>query len=203
MSERARCTGVILAGGRATRFGGGAKGLETVGGIRIIDRVAAALRESCDELIVVASDPHAGGWIPGVRAVPDVRAGIGPLGGLQSALLFARRAILALAWDSPFVPAGLMRALREEGERGAADAAVPASHSLWGFEPLCAWYQPSCLPVIERHIDSGDLRAAGWQADVRTIRVDPSPWGSPDEIFFSVNSPSDLAAANARGARAP
>jgi len=59
VTSTSRCTGAIIAGGRAARFGGALKGLELVGGTRIIDRVAAALRESCDELIVVANDPAA------------------------------------------------------------------------------------------------------------------------------------------------
>ncbi|HEY2849023.1 MAG TPA: molybdenum cofactor guanylyltransferase [Gemmatimonadaceae bacterium] len=199
MSARAHCTGAILAGGRATRFGGAAKGLEAVGGVRIIDRVAAALRESCDNLIIIANDSEASRWIPGVPAFADLRTGVGPLGGLHAALSHARDAALVLAWDAPFVPAGLMRALRNAGEAQAAGAAVPTSHSLWGFEPLCAWYNTACLPAIERRIDAGDLRAAGWQDDVATVRVDASPWGDPDEIFYSVNSSSDLAIANARG----
>ena len=37
-----RCTGAILAGGRAVRMGGKPKGLELVGGRRILDRVADA-----------------------------------------------------------------------------------------------------------------------------------------------------------------
>ena len=67
-----RCTGAILAGGRAVRMGGKAKGLESVGGRRIIDRVAEALREATDDLLIVSNDPAASAWLPGVRAVPDV-----------------------------------------------------------------------------------------------------------------------------------
>jgi molybdopterin-guanine dinucleotide biosynthesis protein A len=202
MGARVHCTGAILAGGRATRFGGVAKGLEAVGGVRIIDRVAAALRESCDDLIIVANDLAAGSWIPGVRAVTDLRLGAGPLGGIHAALADARDAVLVLAWDTPFIPAALMRKLRDAGEYGGADAVVPQSHSLWGFEPLCAWYRVSCRAAIERRIDAGELRAAGWQDDVATVRIDASPWGDPGEIFFSVNSSSDLAMANFRAARA-
>jgi molybdopterin-guanine dinucleotide biosynthesis protein A len=200
---RAHCTGAIIAGGRATRFGGVAKGLELVGGVRIIDRVAAALREACDDLVIVANDAAASGWIPGVRVVPDVRSDAGPLGGLHAALTEARDSVLVLSWDSPFVPGGLMRALRDAGEQGDAGAAVPVSHSLWGFEPLCAWYRASCLTAVERHLDSGELRAAGWQHDVEIIRVDASPWGNPDEIFFNVNSSGDLELANTRTRNAP
>jgi molybdopterin-guanine dinucleotide biosynthesis protein A len=196
MSTGAHCTGAIIAGGRATRFGGVAKGLEQVGGVRIIDRAAAALRESCDELIIVANDPSAAAWIPGTRVVADIRPGAGALGGIHAALSNARDAVLLLAWDSPFVPGTLMRALRDAGESGGADAAVATSASPWGFEPLCAWYRASCLGAIERHLDSNDLHAGSWLRDVNSVQLDSSPWGDADEIFFNVNSAEDLAMAN-------
>ncbi|MEO6446470.1 MAG: NTP transferase domain-containing protein, partial [Gemmatimonadaceae bacterium] len=79
---RTACTGVILAGGGATRFGGEAKGLQRVGGVRIIDRVAEALTRSCDDLLLIANDAGAAGWLPGVRIAGDVRPGEGSLGGL-------------------------------------------------------------------------------------------------------------------------
>jgi molybdopterin-guanine dinucleotide biosynthesis protein A len=201
MSHSAHCTGAIIAGGRATRFGGRAKGLERVGGVRMIDRVAAALRESCDDLIVVANDAAASGWIPGARAVGDVRPGAGALGGLHAALASARDAVLVLAWDSPFVPGGLLRALRNAGEAAGADATLPVSNGPLGFEPLCAWYRASCRDAVERHLDSGDLRAGGWQTEVASVCVDASPWGDPDEIFFNVNTAADLAMADARARR--
>lgn len=198
MSGPSHCTGAIIAGGRATRFGGVAKGLELVGGVRIIDRVAAALGESCDDLIIVANDAAAADWIPGARVVADVRPGMGALGGVHAALANARDTVLVLSWDSPFVPGGLMRALRDAGENADADAAVPVSNSPLGFEPLCAWYRASCRAAVERHLESGDLRAGGWQGEVTTVRVDASPWGDPDEIFFNVNSAADLAMADTR-----
>jgi molybdopterin-guanine dinucleotide biosynthesis protein A len=211
MSTPAHCIGAIIAGGRATRFGGVAKGLEQVGGVRIIDRVAAALRESCDELIIVANDPAAADWIPGVRAVADVRPGFGALGGVHAALVNSTTSdagataqtssAIVLAWDSPFVPGALLRALRDAGEAANADAAVPTSGSPWGFEPLCAWYRASCAATVERHLDSGDLHAGSWLRDVSAIQMNSSPWGDPDEIFFNVNSAEDLAMADSLARR--
>jgi molybdopterin-guanine dinucleotide biosynthesis protein A len=201
MTNPAHCTGAIIAGGRATRFGGVAKGLERVGGVRIIDRVAAALRDACDDLIIIANDPAASTWLPAVRAIPDVRPNSGPLGGLETALANSGGAVLVLSWDSPFVPPGLLRALRTAGEASNADAAVPVSNSLWGFEPLCAWYRASCRPAVTRRLDTGELRAAGWQDDVNTIHLDASPWGDPDEIFLNVNSSTDLSMAEIRARR--
>jgi molybdopterin-guanine dinucleotide biosynthesis protein A len=203
MSTPAHCTGAIIAGGRATRFGGVAKGLERVGGVRMVDRVAAALGEACDDLIIVTNDPAATDWIPGARVVADVRPGAGALGGVHAALTNARDAVIVLSWDSPFVPGGLLRALRHAGELGKAQAAVPVSNSPWGFEPLCAWYNASCRSTVERYLDAGDLRAGSWQGAVTTVRVDASPWGDPDEIFFNVNTAADLAMANTRMHRDP
>ncbi|MFI5246131.1 MAG: molybdenum cofactor guanylyltransferase, partial [Gemmatimonadales bacterium] len=154
MTRATHCTGAIIAGGRAARLGGVSKGLERVVGVRMIDRVAAALGESCDDLIVVANDAAAKGWIPGARVVADVRPGAGALGGLHAALVNSHDAVLVLAWDSPFVPGGLMRALRDAGETAGADASLPVSNSPLGFEPLCAWYLASCRVAVERHLDS-------------------------------------------------
>jgi molybdopterin-guanine dinucleotide biosynthesis protein A len=190
--EKRRCTGAILAGGRATRFGGAAKGLEKVGGRRIIDRVADALREACDDLMLVANDVAAGSWLSGVRVVRDVRPGTGALGGIHAALSNTDDAVLVLSWDAPNVPGGLLRALREAGELDDADAAVPSSASPWGFEPLCAWYGPRCRAAVERALDAGENHAGGWQASVATLRVDASPWGDPNRLFFNVNTAEDL-----------
>lgn len=190
------CIGVILAGGGATRFGGAPKGLQVVEGARIIDRVAAALREVTDELLLVANDPGAAAWLPGVRTAADVRTGEGALGGLHAALAHAGgSAALVVAWDMPFVAVGLLRALRALGEAGA-DAAVPESETSGrGVEPLCAWYGPACLSAIERRLDAGDRRVVAFFEDVRVSHLaaaDVARWGDPERIFWNVNSPADL-----------
>lgn len=213
-----RCTGVILAGGGATRYGGRPKGLERVGGRRIIDRVADALRETTDELLLVANAPRAAEWLPGVRTEADVRPGEGALGGLHAALSHAGGAILLVAWDMPFVPTALLRALRERGEadgeagvvggtprdtagtRAArADAVLPASDgSRRGVEPLCAWYSHACLGPIEAALDAGDRRVVAFHDHVTAVTLplaDVARFGDPSVMFGNVNSPEDLARA--------
>ncbi|MGH7622350.1 MAG: molybdenum cofactor guanylyltransferase, partial [Gemmatimonadaceae bacterium] len=99
----APCTGVILAGGQASRYGGRPKGLERVHGERVIDRVAAALRAATDSLLLVANDPQAPDWLPNVRVERDVLPDIGSLGGIHAALVHAGTAVIVVAWDMPFV----------------------------------------------------------------------------------------------------
>jgi len=47
-------TGAIVAGGASSRFGGQAKGLLRVGGQRIIDRIASALRPVVETMAIVS-----------------------------------------------------------------------------------------------------------------------------------------------------
>jgi molybdopterin-guanine dinucleotide biosynthesis protein A len=191
-----RCTGVILAGGLASRYAGVPKGLERVAGTRIIDRVAATLADATDELLLVANDSAADTWLPGVRRVSDVQVGLGSLGGIHAALHHAAGPVVVVAWDMPFVPAGLITALRRAGE--SADAAVPTSDSKRGVEPLCAYYSAACLAPIERRLEAGDRRVVAFFEDVRVTRLDESMvsrFGDPAVMFMNVNTPEDLALA--------
>lgn len=188
-----RCTGVILAGGQALRFGGIPKGLERVGGRRIIDRVADVLRETTDELLLIANDAEAPRWLPGVRTLPDIKPGAGSLGGIHAALVHARGPVLVVAWDMPFVPPGLLAALRAGGTE--ADAVVPESDSKRGLEPLCAYYSPACLGPVERRLAAGDRRVIAFHDDVRLARLPAAEvvrYGDPAVMFMNVNRPEDL-----------
>jgi molybdopterin-guanine dinucleotide biosynthesis protein A len=191
-----RCTGVILAGGAASRYGGRPKGLERVGGRRVIDRVADALREAADDLLLIANDPVSREWLPDIPTANDVRMNCGSLGGIHAAIVRAAAPVLVVAWDMPFVPPALLRRLRDGGVR--ADATLPESGSRRGLEPLCAYYSPSCVPAIERRLDEGDMRVVSFFDDVRVERVperEVRMFGDPAVLFMNVNTPDDLALA--------
>ncbi|GLC24283.1 molybdenum cofactor guanylyltransferase [Roseisolibacter agri] len=195
--ERApRPTGVILAGGRASRFGGRPKGLETLGGARIVDRVAAALRAACDPLLLVAHAPDAGDWLPGVRVVGDVHRDMGALGGLHAALWHARAPVLVVAWDMPFVTPALLDALLALGRAGARAALSlhPDGHA----EPLCAYYDAACVREAEALLRAGERRAAALGGAVGAVMLGGTALaalGDPRTLLASVNTPDDLARA--------
>ena len=74
----------ILAGGQSRRFGSD-KALATVDGKTMLDHVADALTPQVDAIVVVGRSS------PGMNCVADVpRTGLGPLGGLAGALVYAR-----------------------------------------------------------------------------------------------------------------
>ena len=189
--------GAIVAGGGAVRFGGAPKGLQRVGGIRIIDRVAAALSAVTSELVVVSNAPDANRWIAGVRAFGDVRPERGSLVGIHTALSCARGDVLVVAWDMPFVSTELLALIC--GRRGAAAAVIPESPS--GHEPFCALYTTACLPIIEAALDAGDLRLSRVLARLPSIETismsEIGAIGDPATLLFNVNTPNDLARAEA------
>jgi molybdenum cofactor guanylyltransferase len=198
-----KVTGAILAGGRSTRYGGAPKGLERVNGRRIIDRVRDALEPVVDELVLIANDPDARHWLPGVRCEGDVLRDVGSVAGIHAALVHAGTPVLVVAWDMPFVPRELLRALRDAG--ATADASVAESDSRRGVEPLCAYYAPACAPAIERRVAAGDRRVVAFYEDVRVFRLpaeEVGRFGDPALLFMNVNTPEERVLAEAHAAAA-
>ena len=194
-------TGVVLAGGLSTRYAGKPKGLELVHGVRIIDRVRAALEPVVDDLLLIANDDAAGAWLPGVRWERDVLRDVGSVAGIHAALVHAASPVLVVAWDMPFVPTALLGTLRDVGRD--ADAAVPESDSRRGLEPLCAYYTPACVAAIERRIAAGDRRVIAFYDDVNVVRLTGdrvAKFGEPALLFMNVNTPEERILAEAHGA---
>lgn len=202
MRDAPRCTGVVLAGGAGMRFGGAPKGLRTIGGRRVLDRVLDALKEVTDARLLVANDPAAATWVAGVTVAGDVLAARGSLVGIHAALVHAGTPVLVVAWDMPFVSPTLLSALRIRGE-AAACAVVPRGPH--GIEPCCAYYVPADAAVAERQVASGELRLSAFLAALPAVRYldgeELAATGDPAALFLNVNDATDLAAAERLAAR--
>ena len=196
--QRVSVAGAILAGGGATRFGGKPKGLEQVGGERILDRLVTVLTSALGQPpLLVANAPDAGDWRPDLRTVSDVRPGLGSLGGIYTAVAEAPAPVVCVAWDMPFVSESLIRALAIGLDQH--DAMVPQSSGRRGVEPLCAAYDPGCRDAIAHSLTAGDLRAIGFHERVRVgilTLAQVRALADPDFVFFNVNTADDLARAD-------
>lgn len=179
-------------------MGGAPKGLLEVGGVRILDRLVAEFEAALGTPpLLVANQPDAAGWHPGLRVVPDRRPGTGTLGGLLTAVLEAPAPVVCVAWDMPFVPAPLIAALA--AGLATADLCLPVSGGKRGMEPLCAAYGPRTGPAMAEALDRGDLRAIAFHGSVR-VRLLSEPevsrFGAPEHLFFNVNTADELVQAN-------
>jgi molybdopterin-guanine dinucleotide biosynthesis protein A len=186
-----------VAGGAALRFEGRPKGLELVGGERILDRLVRIMTAALGAPpLLVANSSDAPSWRPDLRVVKDPRPGAGPLGGIYAAVMEAPAPVVCIAWDMPFVTQELIGELaaRLKGH----DAVLPESGGPRGVEPLCAAYGPGCRTAISGSLDEGDLRAVGFHQRI-TIGILPLAevrrFGDPELLFFNVNTADDLARA--------
>ena len=191
--DRERISGAIVAGGEGTRFGGQPKGLRSVGGIRIIDRVRAALEPVVHDVALVANAPDADSWLPGIRAFRDQGTERGSLVGLRTAVSRAEGPVIVVAWDMPFVRSGLFSLLISRLKPGTA-AVIPDGPR--GPEPMCALYTSGCLLAIDSALERRDLRLSSLvsrlPAAVRVGVSEVSAVGDPSRLFFNVNTPADL-----------
>ena len=189
--RRSPVVGAIIAGGAARRLGGVAKGLIEIDGVRMIERVARALRPVTERIVVVSSIEGAGDWLADADVVTDEQPGSGPMGGIASALRATGGDVLVVAWDSNFVRTALLVPLLT-AEIGN-DAVVWRLPS--GIEPLIALYRQSALPTIDAALARGERRARDIVSLLRVRTLTELPVGCSVESFFSVNTPDDLARA--------
>ena len=191
--------GAILAGGGATRFGGRPKGLEAVGGARILDRLVDAFLAALGELpLLVANDPDAAAWHPGLDVLPDVHPGAGALGGILTAVSADARA------------GGVRRvghAVRDRrpcsaGSRTNSTARTrcfPPAAGRAASSRCAPGTAPPAAPAIESAITAGDLRAIAFHSAVRTSILPAetvAAFGDPAVLFFNVNTRDDLTQAD-------
>jgi molybdenum cofactor guanylyltransferase len=192
--------GVILAGGRATRMGGGDKGLLPLGGHPILVHVIDRLAPQVAALALNANGDPARFAAFALPVLADSVPGhAGPLAGVLAGLDWAAgqgaRAIVTAAADTPFFPRDLVAAL----SAAAAAAGTPlAMATTPGAERPDRHPTFGLWPVALRD----DLRAA-LAAGLRKVVAWTEPHGCaaaafPDpDAFFNVNTPEDLVQAQA------
>lgn len=182
--------GAILTGGHARRFAGRDKSQLLVDGRTILARQLDALRPCVDRIHVIGRDNASGH--DGVEFTPDVIAGRGPLGGLDTALSIPDvTRVLLLACDLPNITTELCAHL--VGLADGVDAVVPRTER--GYHPVCAVYARSARATVRRHLATGALRMLDLLADLRVRTVDADElarFGRPHVLLANVNTHADL-----------
>jgi molybdopterin-guanine dinucleotide biosynthesis protein A len=185
------CTGVLVAGGRAERLGGIAKGLLRVDGEPIAARTLRLFRGLFPEVLVVASDP-APYLALGAPVIPDALPGKGAPGGLHAALRSASTCwVFAAGCDMPFLSADAIRFLW--ARRGSAPAAAVAWER--GLEGLHAFWSRAALPTVERMLREGDPSFRQLAAALGARVVAAEEWRQVDPAgrsFENANTHEDL-----------
>ncbi|MBW7920561.1 MAG: molybdenum cofactor guanylyltransferase MobA [Rubellimicrobium sp.] len=182
---------VILAGGLATRMGGGDKGLRPWRRATLLDAVIARIAPQVGALALNANGDAARFARFGLPVLPDPVPGHpGPLAGVLAALEWTqargRTRVLTVPCDTPDLPADLVRHLRA-ADAGRGAVAADASGRL---HPTVALWPVALAPALADYLSTGGRRVGRFAAQAG-LAVARFPAAAADP-FANVNSPDDL-----------
>jgi molybdopterin-guanine dinucleotide biosynthesis protein A len=191
---REQVTGVILAGGRATRMGGTDKGLVAVNGRPMIAWVLDALRPQVADVLINANRNHDVYGEFGSRVVDDGDSDFrGPLAGIASGMRAARTPWVAVVpCDSPLIHGDLVARLYEAAV--ASGSHIAAAHDGERLQPVFALLARDLLDDLAGYLDDGERKIDRWYARHGFERVDCSDVA---ESFANINAPDDKRALEA------
>lgn len=185
-------TGIILAGGKSSRMGAD-KGMQSLCGKPLISYTIKVLSELCSTILISTSSDAYLSF--GYKIVADEIPGIGPMGGIYSALKQSKtEKNLVLSCDLPFVSKELLTYILENSE--GFQVAVPWQGEQH-YEPLCGFYNLSILDQMNTFIQNRNYKLPDLFETVRINRLvinNKSDFYSED-LFLNVNSKHDLATA--------
>ena len=183
-------TGIVLAGGKSSRFGRN-KALVEIDGIRLIERVIGVVEPLFENLLVITNAPQDYAYL-NLPMVEDLIKGLGPLGGIFTGLkTISDEAGFFVACDMPFLNAGLIRHMAHLAED--FDVVVPKLD--WKIEPLHAIYSKSCIPAIEELIDNRDYQIFNFfkKVHVRYLSEREIREFDPElKFLLNINRPEEL-----------
>jgi molybdopterin-guanine dinucleotide biosynthesis protein A len=203
--------GVILAGGQATRMGGGDKGLLPLGETTILGHVIHRLSPQVAGMALNANGDPARFASLGLPVLPDSIAEFpGPLAGVLAGLDWAASlgadTIVTVAADTPFFPSDLVARLCHEG-RGMTHPLVLAATPRPGDErtksmsrsglirhPTFGLWPVALRDDLRRALSDGLRKVVLW-TEKHAGRE--ALFQGPGDPFFNVNTPEDLQQARA------
>lgn len=189
--NRAEITGLVLAGGRASRMGGVDKGLVSLGGRTLVERVIERILPQVGSLMISANRNIDSYRAFGFPVLLDVADGLepfpGPLAGLLAGLRAATTAWLAaVPCDAPFLPLDLVNRLA--GALGTSRAAMACVGDR--AEPVFCLLHADLVDDLTAALAHGERRAEAW---LRGVGAAPAVFLQP-ENFANLNTLQDLRA---------
>ena len=161
MTGSTPCSGIILAGGRATRLQGRDKGLLELAGEPLLAHVLRRLRPQVDDIVINANRNQeqyaAFGWPVVSDRTPEFA---GPLAGIQSALPLCRHDwVLVVACDCPLLPADLAPRLFAGLHSGDV---LAIAHDGERMQPLCLLLHRSLQASLDAAVQAGHAKVERW-----------------------------------------
>jgi molybdopterin-guanine dinucleotide biosynthesis protein A len=180
-----RVAGFVLVGGRSSRMGCDKARLRVDS--RLLVEVVAGKVAEVAEGVTLIGEPRAFHDLP-YACWADLRPGLGPLAGLETALSGGHAEFNVVAsCDIPGIQTGDLKRLLQvcwETQALCALARDPSGRK----HPLCAVYRRECLPSVSAALNAGRLRLWELVEELKAVEV------RIDSVLRNLNTPEDWAA---------
>ena len=185
-----KITGVILAGGRATRLRGADKALLSIAGKPLIAYIIAILQPQVDDILINVNKNKDAYTDYGYTIISDqIKNYVGPLAGIVSAILATNSEyILSVPCDCPAPPSDLAKRLL--GALLNQQAMVATAHDGTRLQPLFTLFNRALAENIINYLASGKRQVANWIESQNTIVVD---FSDQSARFTNINTPEEYA----------
>lgn len=200
MTGRNEIAAIVLAGGLATRLGGGDKPLRAIAGRPLLDHVLTRLSAHAGRIALSANgDPvrFAGYGIP---VLADEGEQAGPLSGILAGMAWAKESgathLLSVAGDTPFFPTDLADRLSEvDGNAIAIAGSGDRRHPVFALWPVALVDDLRTFLATSPTFSVVAFMGRHTAVTVSFPAIDLG--GEQLDPFFNINTPEDLAAADA------
>lgn len=163
-------TGVILAGGRSSRFGSN-KALAPFGERTLVEQVALVMTSLFKDVVVVTNTPREFAFL-NLPMIEDMEPYEGPLGAIRTVFeIRGAKRIFVSACDMPLLNATVIQEILKQS--GEACAAIPVHNGR--KEYLMAMYSAELLPEIQTYMNAGGRSLHGLlknRSDVAWIPIE-------------------------------
>ena len=196
--------GVLLAGGRSSRMGGGDKCLRPPGDRPILARIIERLKPQVSDIVINANGESSRFASFGLPVVGDSVAGFaGPLAGVHAGLEWVKanlpgvRYIVTVATDTPFFPLDLVQRFFSELK---SYPTLVVARSDEGVHPVIGLWPVAMAPELEDSLKQGMRKVGSWTKQRGAVEVlfpKVEIGGRLIDPFFNINEPEELAEADA------
>ncbi len=189
MTSQTKVTGVILAGGQASRMNYQDKGLQLFRGQPLIHYSFSALRPLVDELVINANRNLETYQTFGVPVISDITQDFsGALAGILAVMCDSNADVLLIVpCDAPFITTEQLCYLLEQHKQNDADITVACTgeqvHSVFLV------VKKSLQANLESYLAQGDRKVRLWFKQHKTQYVD---FGADATGFENINTLAEL-----------
>ena len=204
MVSTARVVGVILAGGKSSRMGGGDKCLLPLGGRPVLASVLAGLKPQVFDIVINANGEPKRFAHFGLPVLADSMAGFaGPLAGIHAGLEWVKanrpgiRYVVTVPSDTPFFPGDLVQRFLSELEHHPS---LLVAASAEGVHPVVGLWPVGLARDLQEYLQQGMHKVGAFTKQHGVVEVFFPPvevGGRLVDPFFNINRPEELEQAGA------